>query len=364
LLSLISTLFLSLFIFLSQSLTLFLPLSLSLSLIRILDRLTGYTISPVLWRYVAPGLSAGRVQSAGLYLISQRERKRWEFSESHYFSMKGAFTDANKNEKGDNHIMHVMNSKLFTINGQKVAGEPDFDGSTGELRVLTKSLKGPIVSPPIVLNNESAQSVLTWLNGHQEGKNRELTPLLDFSVSNVTDKRISRKSPPAFITSTLQQECSRKLSMNPTRCMSIAQELYEEGFITYMRTDSPALSATATEAARSFVGKVFGEDFLGPTKKVLVPKSSNGTTEDSSVITADVIDSSIDVAEGDKEKKKSKHQAEEEKEAASPKNAQNAHEAIRPAEADGMFKTPDETLLSGEKKMLYGLIYRRTLASG
>eukprot|EP00596_Hydrurales_sp_CCMP1899_P009853 CAMPEP_0119050552 /NCGR_PEP_ID=MMETSP1177-20130426/70557_1 /TAXON_ID=2985 /ORGANISM="Ochromonas sp, Strain CCMP1899" /LENGTH=1251 /DNA_ID=CAMNT_0007029085 /DNA_START=438 /DNA_END=4193 /DNA_ORIENTATION=- len=309
---------------------------------RILDRLTGYTISPVLWRYVAPGLSAGRVQSCGLQLITERERRRWEFSESHYFSMRAAFAynilspDQQKGMIGHKNIKSsVMLSKLHTLNGQKVAGEPDFDGGTGELRVLTKKGEEK-VSLPIVLDRDIAQSVSSWLISPTNG------PV--FVVSNVIDKKFSKKPPSPFITSTLQQECSKRLNMNPTRCMSIAQELYEEGFITYMRTDSPALSTTASDAARSFVLTVFGEDYLEQAKKSTPPKVPLGLNTEAESNKKDLAD------KPDKPDK-------------SPKNAQNAHEAIRPAEAEGRFKTPDETLLSGEKKMLYGLIYRRTLAS-
>ena len=326
---------------------------------RILDRLAGYTVSPVLWRYVSAGLSAGRVQSCGLHLISQREKKRWQFSEAQYFSIKAAFTDdpAAAAAADPAAAGRRLVSKLHMLDDRRVAGEGDFDGTTGELKSASEADKAPLV-----LDKDSAQAIMLWLAGRPSfDEDAAAAKPPDFVVTNVDTRKSSRKQPAAFITSTLQQECSRKLRMSPSRCMSIAQELYEEGWITYMRTDSPALSDTAYGVARTLVNKIFGDDYLGDARKAA---AAGGAP-----VAADA-----EAAEGaTKGTKKGKKGAEKEGSdaagadagagPASPKNAQLAHEAIRPAEVDGTFKTPAQTGLDGQKRLLYSLIYRRTLAS-
>lgn len=253
-------------------------------------------------RYVSPGLSAGRVQSCGLDIIAERERARWAFMPSKYYSIETTLAP-----KGN--ASTTVDARLISVGGNRVATNGDFDGDTGELKVTKKTA-------PTVLDGASAEGLLRWLSGF-EGERPAL------SITDKTHKKVSRRAPVPFITSTLQQDGSRALGLSPARTMSIAQELYELGYITYMRTDSPLLSTVARAASVDHVSESFGPEYVMGQKS----GAKVGRTKDA------------------------------------PKNAQEAHEAIRPAIVDGHFRPPYATELSGQKLQLYSLIYKRTLAS-
>lgn len=198
-------------------------------------------------------------------------------------------------------------AKVYQINGSKIADENDFDGASGEVK-----------SPKItVLDEEKAANAVKWLSSGSHH--------VSYFVSDKSERKISRSPPLPFITSSLQQEASQKLGFSPTKTMSVAQKLYENGFITYMRTDSPVLSHQALEVAKEMVIHQFGMDYLGQ-----------------------------DISGAGKKSK-------------TPKNAQEAHEAIRPATENGLFRSSKEImeskLLENDEKKLYDLIYKRTLAS-
>ena len=250
---------------------------------RTLDRLYGYEVSPVLWRKVKTGLSAGRVQSPAIRLIVERERERMKFRSVSYWDLAAFHATSPKFE-----------SSIYSINGKRVAQGRDFDQN------------GKISADVTWLDEKAA----TTLQQNLEGKT--------FTVKSL-ETRPYRSSPkPPFMTSTLQQEGGRKLNMSAQQVMRVAQGLYERGYITYMRTDSTSLSETALKAARAQVKELFGEKFLPASPRHYVRKV---------------------------------------------KNAQEAHEAIRPAGES--FRTPDELngeLASGELR-LYELIWKRTIAS-
>jgi len=252
---------------------------------RILDRLVGYGVSPVLWRRIGPSLSAGRVQSVALELIVARERERMRFRKGQYFDLE-AIVEASKKS---------FKAKLHSLNDKRIATGKDFDESTGK-----------IAKPDSVtlLDAAKAKELQNLLS--TEGK---------WTVSNIVNKTEKRRPFPPFTTSTLQQEANRKLGISARDTMRTAQSLYENGLITYMRTDSMSLSSQAIEAARSAVGQMYGAEFL--SKSVRTYGSSKG--------------------------------------------AQEAHEAIRPA--GSVFPKPEETRLSGQEFRLYDLIWKRTLAS-
>ncbi|MCI0685713.1 MAG: type I DNA topoisomerase, partial [Sporichthyaceae bacterium] len=267
---------------------------------RILDRLYGYEVSPVLWKKVMPRLSAGRVQSVATRMVVERERERMAFRAAAYWDIAGVFDTgrtpadpavlANRAEATE---PTTIAARLVTVDGRRVATGRDF-GADGQLRNREV----------VHLDAATAQALADGL--------RERT----FTVRGV-ESRPYRRSPYApFRTTTLQQEASRKLGYGAARTMSVAQRLYERGFITYMRTDSTTLSATAIEAARSQVRELYGAAYLPDRPRVY--------------------DSKV-------------------------KNAQEAHEAIRPA-GDG-FRTPAQTGLSGDELRLYELIWMRTVAS-
>ena len=259
---------------------------------RILDRLVGYTISPLLWKKVAYGLSAGRVQSVAVRLIVEREAERIRFKKSLYFGLDGLFS------KKDGKENSTVESRLLSIGEQRVATGKDFDGITG---ALTEQAQG---KSTLILTDKLSEKLL------QELKNGE------FSVADVEEKPTSRKPYPPFITSTLQQESNRKLGLSSRETMQVAQKLYEQGFITYMRTDSTFLSKEAIEAARSQIQIKYGKDYLPASPRTFEGKKVKG--------------------------------------------AQEAHEAIRPAGTQ--FQDPDETGLSGLQFKLYELIWKRTMA--
>lgn len=255
---------------------------------RILDRLVGYTISPLLWKKVAYGLSAGRVQSVAVRLIVEREHERLRFHKSVYWGVES------ENEKDS----IKFNSRLQSYKGQRVATGKDFDSSTGR---LLKEREGEVVH----LDAKAAEAVI---------KEIRQTP---WKVIEAEEKPVSRKPPAPFITSTLQQEANRKLGLSARETMQVAQSLYEQGYITYMRTDSTFLSQQALRAARDRILQLYGKEYLPDEPRTYEGKKVKG--------------------------------------------AQEAHEAIRPAGTE--FLTPEETGLTGMQFKLYELIWKRTMAS-
>jgi DNA topoisomerase I len=252
---------------------------------RILDRLVGYTLSPLLWKKIAAGLSAGRVQSVAVRLLVQRERERRAFKEANYWDLKALL----------NHEKTDFEAKLNTLKGQKLANGSDFDPKTGKL------LKGKKV---VILNEQEAIALKERLKGKL------------WQVTDTEEKATTRKPSPPFTTSTLQQEANRKLGLGAKDTMRIAQSLYENGYITYMRTDSVHLSDQAIAAARSCVEQMYGKEYLSPQPRQYKTKA---------------------------------------------KGAQEAHEAIRPA--GSTFRIPKETGLRDKELALYDLIWKRTVAS-
>ncbi|MGB0715126.1 MAG: type I DNA topoisomerase [Phycisphaerae bacterium] len=257
---------------------------------RILDRLFGYEVSPVLWRKVGPKLSAGRVQSVATRLVVDREWQRMKFREAEYWDLEASLqTQAERPES--------FQAKLIDLDGKRIASGKDFDNETGQLR------EGRDVT---LLAGDVARSI------SEEVKEKA------FTVAEVTEKPFTNRPYPPFITSTLQQEAARKLRFGAQRTMRVAQSLYENGFITYMRTDSTNLSSQAVQAARSQVSTLYGDEFLPSEPRVYKKKS---------------------------------------------KNAQEAHEAIRPAGDE--CRTPKSLAdeLDEDAYRLYELIWKRTVAS-
>jgi DNA topoisomerase-1 len=252
---------------------------------RILDRLVGYTLSPLLWKKIAWGLSAGRVQSVAVRLLVTKERQRRAFHEGTFWDLKASLVK----EKTP------FSAQLVTLGGTKVANGSDFDPATGQIAAGRN----------VVLLNE-AQAVT--LKERLTGKT--------WNVNDIEERPVTRKPAPPFTTSTLQQESNRKLRLSARDTMRIAQNLYEQGYITYMRTDSVHLSEQAIAAARSCVEQLYGKQYLSPQPRQYTTKS---------------------------------------------KGAQEAHEAIRPAGSS--FRTPQETGLGGRELAVYDLIWKRTVAS-
>ena len=260
---------------------------------RILDRLYGYTLSPLLWKKISKGLSAGRVQSVAVRLLVQRERERRAFKTANYWDLK-ATLEKDKNQ---------FDSKLVTLNGQKVANGSDFDADTGRLLPDRNALATR--DRQVTLLDQATATAL-----------KERIQDKIWRVSHTEEKPTTRKPSPPFTTSTLQQEANRKLGISARDTMRIAQNLYEQGYITYMRTDSVHLSDQAITAARHCVEQMYGKNYLSPQPRQYTTKS---------------------------------------------KGAQEAHEAIRPAGSS--FRLPRETGLSGLEFALYDLIWKRTVAS-
>ena len=260
---------------------------------RILDRLYGYEVSPVLWKKVAPKLSAGRVQSVATRIIVQRERDRMAFRSAAYWDVLAELDASVSDPKAQ---PPTFNARLTAVDGLRVATGRDFD-SLGTLRKPDEV---------VVLDEASAGSLATGLRGSQ------------LTVGSVEEKPYTRRPYPPFMTSTLQQEAGRKLRFSAERTMSIAQRLYENGYITYMRTDSTTLSQSAINAARTQARQLYGEEYVYPSARQYTRKV---------------------------------------------KNAQEAHEAIRPA--GETFATPDAARreLDGDDFRLYELIWQRTVAS-
>jgi DNA topoisomerase-1 len=255
---------------------------------RILDRLYGYEISPVLWRKVGPGLSAGRVQSAATRLVVDRERERLAFTSASYWDLIANLATAGNAAR--------FESRLARIDGVRIATGRDFDDH------------GRLKSDAIALDEQAAETLSAALRD----------PAVPIVVTSVESKPYTRRPAAPFSTSTLQQEAARKLRFSARQTMSVAQSLYENGYITYMRTDSLNLSQQAISAARSQAANLYGADTVPEKPRVYASKS---------------------------------------------KNAQEAHEAIRPA--GDTFRTPTqlEGTLRGNDWKLYDLIWKRTIAS-
>lgn len=217
---------------------------------RILDRLVGYTLSPLLWKKVTYGLSAGRVQSVAVRLIAEREHDRLRFKKAEYWSLL-----ANNNKSGSK-----FEARAYSLEGKRIASGKDFGAETGKL--LENKVKDHLH-----LTASLAQSWQEKLKGEK------------WVVKEVEEKPISRKPAPPFITSTLQQEANRKLGMSSRETMQVAQKLYERGIITYMRTDSTNLSKQAIEGARDAIKKTFGKDYLPKEPRIYSGKKVKGAQE-------------------------------------------------------------------------------------
>ncbi len=213
---------------------------------RILDRLVGYTVSPLLWKKIAFGLSAGRVQSVSVRLLVERERARRAFRRGSYWDLKAALLKSADKDKSP------FDAKLVSVGGTRVANGSDFDESTGQVKAGRNVL---------LLNEQEAQALRVRLESSA------------WSVANLEERPNTRKPAPPFTTSTLQQEANRKLGLSARDTMRTAQGLYEKGFITYMRTDSTSLSKQAIAAARSCVETKYGKDYLSPKPRQFSAKS-------------------------------------------------------------------------------------------
>ncbi|OLO92284.1 DNA topoisomerase I [Actinomyces naeslundii] len=266
---------------------------------RILDRLVGYEVSPVLWRKVRAGLSAGRVQSVATRLVVERERERMAFRSASYWGVEADFSTVLSPVDVTARQDTSFTARLVTLDGRRVATGRDFNDD-GELRPAA------VKASAVHLHQVGATAVAEAIG---RGEPR---------VAGVEDKPYKRRPAAPFTTSTLQQEASRKLRMNPRETMRVAQGLYENGFITYMRTDSTVLSGQAVAAARSQVAELYGAEYVPERPRVYASKS---------------------------------------------KGAQEAHEAIRPA--GDHFRTPAQVSgeLTGSQFRLYELIWKRTVAS-
>ncbi|MEG3844372.1 type I DNA topoisomerase [Microcoleus sp. herbarium14] len=218
---------------------------------RILDRLVGYTLSPLLWKKIAWGLSAGRVQSVAVRLLVRRERERRAFRQGSYWDLKATLTPPTpplaKGGQGGG-----FDAKLVTVGNVKVANGSDFDENTGQIVAGRRVL---------LLNEEQARALLSRIHNKP------------WTVTNLEERPVTRKPSPPFTTSTLQQEANRKLRLGARETMRIAQSLYERGFITYMRTDSVHLSEQAIAAARSCVQELYGSEYLSPQPRKYTTKS-------------------------------------------------------------------------------------------
>ncbi|ERH18354.1 DNA topoisomerase I [Actinomyces johnsonii F0510] len=266
---------------------------------RILDRLVGYEVSPVLWRKVRAGLSAGRVQSVATRLVVERERERMAFRPASYWGVEATFSTVLSPVDLTARQDASFTARLVTLDGRRVATGRDFNDA-GELRPAA------VKASAVHLHQVGATAVAEAVG---RGEPR---------VAGVEDKPYRRRPAAPFTTSTLQQEASRKLRMNPRETMRVAQGLYENGFITYMRTDSTVLSGQAVAAARSQVAELYGTEYVPERPRVYASKA---------------------------------------------KGAQEAHEAIRPA--GDHFRTPAQVSgeLTGAQFRLYELIWKRTVAS-
>jgi len=254
---------------------------------RIVDRLYGYEVSPLLWRKVRPKLSAGRVQSVAVRLIVEREQERMAFVSADYWDVKATF----RTRRGD-----TFEASVASVGGKRIASGKDFDPATGKLKD----------DKVLHLDEDAARQLARRLRD------------ADFRVASLDDKPYTSRPYAPFTTSTLQQEANRKLGFTARRTMQLAQSLYETGHITYMRTDSTHLAQVAVEAARALVHSEYGDDYLPEKPRAYTSKV---------------------------------------------KNAQEAHEAIRPA--GHPFELPDamRSQLSRDEFRLFEMIWKRTVAS-
>jgi len=253
---------------------------------RILDRLVGYSISPLLWKKIAYGLSAGRVQSVAVRLLVEREFERMNFTRTSYWDVKSKL-------KSDN---TEFDAKLIEWQGVKIVSSSDFNSKTGEIKRESQVL---------LLDQKQATFIANQVVDQK------------WKIAEVDEKPLSRRPMAPFITSTLQQEASRKLGMTARETMQVAQKLYEQGCITYMRTDSTYLSVEAISGARKKIEQKYGKEYLPASPRIFDAKKVKG--------------------------------------------AQEAHEAIRPAGSD--FVDPEDSGLVGPQLKLYELIWKRTMAS-
>ncbi len=253
---------------------------------RVVDRLYGYTLSPLLWKKVARGLSAGRVQSVAVRMLVAREMERSAFRSATYWDLKANLEAPNGQS---------FAAELSAVAGKRVASGKDFDETTGKLKAN---------ADVVLLSHDDADRLKAQIQQ------------LPWKVETVETRPQSRRPSPPFTTSTLQQEANRKLGMSARQTMQTAQRLYEDGLITYMRTDSVTLSGEAIGAARRSVKERYGNDYLSPEPRQYSTKS---------------------------------------------KGAQEAHEAIRPAGTE--MKTAEELGLDGAEFRLYSLIWKRTMAT-
>ena len=253
---------------------------------RVLDRLYGYTLSPLLWKKIARGLSAGRVQSVAVKILVLRELERLAFRSADYWDLKAELQVPDRGS---------FSAQLISSAGKRVASGRDFDENTGKLKP----------DADVILLDSAAANTL-----------KEKLANGTWNVSSIKRRSEVRKPYPPFTTSTLQQEGNRKLGMTARQTMQVAQRLYEDGHITYMRTDSVYLSQEAIDSARTCVQQRFGDDYLHGTVRQFTNRNQN---------------------------------------------AQEAHEAIRPSGTD--MKTGEELGLSGRQLSLYSLIWKRTVST-
>jgi len=256
---------------------------------RVVDRLYGYEISPIMWRKINRGLSAGRVQSPAMRLVVERERERMAFVSANYFDVKAMFETGEAGQP-------AFEAKLLSLDSKRIATGDSFND------------EGKLTADVIVLDELQAKAIASAITDSAA----------TITVTDVESKPSIRRPAAPFTTSTLQQEASRKLRMSAKQTMDTAQSLYQDGYITYMRTDSPTLSTQAINAARSQAKSMFGAEYVPDSPRLYTGKS---------------------------------------------KNAQEAHEAIRPA--GEVFRTPSElsNVLYGRALELYDLIWKRTVAS-
>jgi DNA topoisomerase-1 len=262
---------------------------------RVLDRLYGYTLSPLLWKKIARGLSAGRVQSVAVRLLVQRELERMAFRSGTYWDLKARLAVPHSESSQAAAEEREFEATLTAVNGRRIATGKDFDESTGKLKAG---------SDVVLLSEPEATSL------------RDRAAAGPWAVTDVEQRPQVRRPSPPFTTSTLQQEANRKLGYSARDTMSVAQRLYEDGYITYMRTDSVQLSREAITAVRKCVSERYGTNYLEANERTYTTKS---------------------------------------------RNAQEAHEAIRPAGTE--MHTAEELSLLGREAELYAMIWKRTVAS-
>ncbi len=261
---------------------------------RLVDRLYGYGVSPVLWRKIKPKLSAGRVQSVAVRLVVERERERIRFRTASYWDLEGDFATP----KGEG-----IAARLTELKGRRVATGKDFDPDTGGLRAPSN---GNAQDLPVHLKEGDAKALVARLSGRPS------------RVADLEQKPFTERPAPPFTTSTLQQEASKKLRFAASRTMRAAQRLYENGYITYMRTDSTTLSTEALRAARGLIEREYGREHLPAAPRAYATKV---------------------------------------------KNAQEAHEAIRPAGSEFRPLREVSEELGDDERKIYELVWRRTVAS-